>query len=80
MTVKYIAAQLFLAVSHMHQNNIRWDDVKQVNIVIMPDFTLRIIDVGATFHWAGAGARDHHHMAGTLHNLSVSARTVYILQ
>ena len=43
--IKYIAAQLLLGMQYLHAKRIFWGDPMSQNIVIMPDFTVRIIDI-----------------------------------
>lgn len=71
MTVKYLAAQIFLAVAHLHENGIRWSDAKQANTLIMPDFTIRLIDIGDDVAHPNFHRRDFLYAAGTVHNIAV---------
>jgi serine/threonine protein kinase len=67
--------QTFLAVTYLHQKGIKWMDAKQNNIVIMPDFTIRLIDVGIPLSEEEAERRrawDHYFTAGMLCSLNVS--------
>ncbi|MCG6535013.1 MAG: hypothetical protein L7F78_10035 [Syntrophales bacterium LBB04] len=42
--VHYFAGQIFAAMDYLHKSLIVWGDIKPGNIMIMPDFTLRMID------------------------------------
>lgn len=46
--VKYLAAQVLMAMVHTHAKGILWGDAKPANMVLMEDFTLRLIDIGET--------------------------------
>lgn len=71
MVVKYFAAQIFLAAAHLHSQGYLWGDPKQANIVVMSDFTLRIIDVGEATTTSARRYKDFYFVAATINNMTV---------
>jgi serine/threonine protein kinase len=72
VVVKYFAAQIFLAVAHLHGKGYFWGDPKQANIVVMSDFTLRIIDVGEITMTPARNFKDFCFVAAMINNMIVS--------
>lgn len=70
--VKYLAAQIFLAMVYMHAKGILWGDAKPANMVLMEDFTLRLIDVGESTSNPRRKHNDSDFVAACITNMSVS--------
>lgn len=70
--VKYLAAQIFLAMVHLHAKKILWGDAKPANMVLMEDFTLRLIDIGESTSNPRRKHNDSDFVAACITNMSVS--------
>lgn len=76
--VRYLAAQLCLAVDHLHSKDSCWEDPQHNNIIVMSDFTIRLIDVHEVDGVIDQQKRDVEMLAGLLYNLVVRVSVCYV--
>ena len=74
--VKYFAAARFLGLSHIHSKNVIYCDIMPYNMLIMPDFTLKAIDIGEIRPEADR-ARDARHLVCNLYYLLTGDEEAY---
>ena len=74
--VKYLAAQLVTVMDFLHQSDQFWGDPTQNNIIIMSDFSIRIIDMHTSKGNPNHKKRDIEMLAGLLYNLTVGISSI----
>jgi serine/threonine protein kinase len=72
--VKYVSAQILLGLVILHHGGYSSGDLKVENTLLMPDFTVRLID---TCGGRGKQGMDIQHLAALLMNASVRDSVIH---